>query len=181
MARNLKSGFDGKSIFDYDFANKRLLELQLPPEAQGEGLKNSPLPFVFGAKAAELKQRYWVRDVTPPNVQDQYWLEAWPKRKSDAQAYLKVEIILSRDPFLPKSIHIYAPNYHETRHPAKMVFEFEHRQINGNLAMVLNFADFFVRPALPFGWERTVKKLVQDPNDMQVPQVGQRPVGQNAK
>ncbi len=175
---------DGQSIYEYDFINKRLNELKLPPEAQGEGLKNSPLPFVFGAKAQELLDRYWVRDVTPPAAQQkgEYWIEAWPKRMGDAREYKKVEIILSRDPFLPKSIHLYAPNYDEKTNPAKMVFEFEDREINGHLNQLNNFLGFFIRPNTPRGWQRVQKKLMQDdPGQSAVPQIGQVPGQQNSK
>lgn len=165
---------DGQKIYEYDYQNKRLYELTLPPEAQGEGLKNSPLPFVFGAKASELLERYWIRDITPQSVGDnQYWLEAWPKRISDAQAYSKIEIILSRQPFLPVSIHMYAPNYDPKLNPSKMVFQFEERQINGRLAGLQGFMKNFINPKTPFGWDRVPRDLAQDPRDQQ-PRVGQK-------
>ena len=153
---------DGEKIFEYDFQNKRLYELTLPPEAQGEGLKNSPLPFVFGAKANELKERFWIRDVTPQSLQgQQYWLECWPKQITDAQAYQKVEIILSREPFLPISIHMYSPNYDIKTNPQKMVFQFEERVINGTLAGVADFMQNFINPRTPFGWDRVPRSLAQ--------------------
>ncbi len=161
---------DGQSIFEYDYGVSRLYEIKLPPESQGEGLKNSPLPFVFGAKAVELLDRYWIRDITRPGVQDQYWLEAWPKRLSDAQNYSKIEIILSRDPFLPMSIHMYAANYNEKTNPSKMVFEFEQREINGTLASLPIFKDYFIRPSTPFGWKRVERDLAAEG---EAPRVGQ--------
>ena len=164
---------DGRSIYEYDFQRKQITELTLPPEAQGEGLKNSPLPFVFGAKAAELLDRYWIRDVTPPNVTDQYWLEAWPKRASDAQSYSKLEIILTRDPFLPAAIHMYAPNYDPKTNPSKMVFEFRDREINGTLAGLLD--RFFIRPSTPFGWERAVQDLASETGASMVDRMGRAP------
>jgi TIGR03009 family protein len=162
---------DGQSIFEYDFDTKRLYEMTLPPEAQGEGLKNSPLPFVFGAKAVDLLDRYWIRDITPAGAPDQYWLEAWPKRASDAQTYSKIEIILSREPFLPTSIHMYASNYDEKTNPSKMVFEFEQREINGALAGLLD--PFFIRPNTPFGWQRVQRDLSGNSDPGLPPQVGQ--------
>jgi TIGR03009 family protein len=151
---------DGKAIFEYDYSTKRLYESRLPPEVQGEGLKNSPLPFVFGAKAVDLLDRYWIRDITPAHLKDQYWLEAWPKRASDAQAYSRIEIHLSREPFLPIAIHMYAANYDPKTNPALMAFEFEERQINGTLASLLD--PFFIRPTTPLGWERVEKDLAAE-------------------
>ncbi|MGI9518080.1 MAG: TIGR03009 domain-containing protein [Pirellulaceae bacterium] len=167
---------DGIKIYEFDYLTKRLYELTLPPESQGEGLKNSPLPFVFGAKADDLQERYWIRDVTPQELHgQQYWLEAWPKRATDAQAYSKLEIILTRNPFLPVAVHMYAPNFDIKLNPSKMVFQFEERQINGKLDGLANFAGFFINPRTPAGWERVPKQLVQDPRDRQVPQVGLQP------
>jgi TIGR03009 family protein len=167
---------DGAKIYEYDYQNKRLYELTLPPEAQGEGLKNSPLPFVFGAKAAELQERFWIRDVTPQSLHgQQYWLECWPKRINDAQAYSKVEIILSRQPFLPVSIHMYAPNYDQKTNPQKMVFQFEERQINGALDNLADFMQNFINPRTPFGWDRVPRELMQEPEETGPPRVGQVP------
>lgn len=164
---------DGLAIYEYDYETRRLYETKLPPEAQGEGLKNSPLPFVFGAKATELLDRYWIRDVTPGNVQDQYWLEAWPKRLNDAQTYSKIEIMLSRDPFLPTAIHMYAPNYNEKSNPSKMVFEFQQREINGTLAGL--FDRYWIRPSTPFGWQRVENDMMGEGSPANVPKVSDTP------
>ncbi len=151
---------DGKSIFEYDYETRRLYEIKLPPEVQGEGLKNSPLPFVFGARAVELLDRYWIRDITPQGLANQYWLEAWPRRASDAQTYSRLEIHLSREPFLPVAIHMYASNYDEKTNPSKMVFELKEREINGTLAGLLDA--FFIRPSTPLGWERIERDVAAE-------------------
>ena len=164
---------DGQSIFEYDYEVQRLYETKLPPEAQGEGLKNSPLPFVFGAKAVDLLDRYWIRDITPEGVPDQYWLEAWPKRIEDAQNYKKIEIILSREPFLPMSIHMYTSNYDEKTNPSKIVFEFQERQIKGTLATLPIFDQFFIRPSTPLLWKRVERDLAAEAMDPA--RVGQNP------
>lgn len=171
---------DGTAFYEFDYANKRLVETKLPPELQGAGLKNSPLPFVFGAKATELLERFWIRDVTPQQLHgQQYWLEAWPKKISDAQAYQKVEIILSREPFLPIAVHMYAPNYNEKTNPSKMVFQFEERQINGTLNGLADFMNNFINPRPGFGWKRVTQKFAQDPRaetaQQQVPLTGSLP------
>ncbi len=171
FSENEKWICNGSSIYEYDYQTKRLYELALPPEAQGEGLKNSPLPFVFGAKAQELLERFWIRDVTPKQLHgQQYWLEAWPKQASDAQVYQKVEIILSADPFLPMAIHMFLPNYDEKTNPSRVVFQFEERKINGvGQAFADNFMGVFISPRTPFGWKRVKKDLTNN-----VPEDGQR-------
>ena len=66
---------DGKSIFEYNHTKKQLTEHKLPPELQGKAIADSPLPFLFGADAKKLKQRYWIRIVTPDDVKDKIFLE----------------------------------------------------------------------------------------------------------
>ena len=56
---------DGKAIFEFNAEKKQLIERRLPPELQGKAIADGPLPFIFGAKADQLKRRYWMRDVTP--------------------------------------------------------------------------------------------------------------------
>ena len=46
-------------------AEKKLKVHPLPKEMQGEAIADGPVPFIFGAKADKMKQRYWIRDVTP--------------------------------------------------------------------------------------------------------------------
>ncbi len=85
---------DGKSVFHWDYANSVVTEYIMPREMQGKGIGDGPLPFVFGIEALKLKQRYFMRIITPPNVQNEVWLEAYPKFQADAANYKKVEVIL---------------------------------------------------------------------------------------
>ena len=70
---------DGKSIYQFDYPRKIVTEYVMPPELQGKGIGDGPLPFVFGVEAQKLKQRYFMRIITPPNVQNEVWLEAYPR------------------------------------------------------------------------------------------------------
>ena len=65
---------DGKYTYNYDFANKRLIDIAIPSEFQGQGLVNSPLPFLFGADRQTLQNRFWIRPITPASAKDEYWL-----------------------------------------------------------------------------------------------------------
>jgi TIGR03009 family protein len=70
---------DGKAIWEYNAEKKQLIERRLPPELQGKAISEGPLPFIFGAKAEQLKRRYWLRDVTPTeDLGKKIWLEAMP-------------------------------------------------------------------------------------------------------
>ena len=92
--------FDGKSIVDFDHAKKQVVEHKLPPNLQGKRLIDGPLTFPmfsaglfwwikgppepptpgpFNAKAKDLKEQYYIREITPADKRDQIWLEAYPR------------------------------------------------------------------------------------------------------
>ncbi len=147
---------DGKAIYEFDFANKRLYEVSIPPEMQGAALSQSPLPFLFGAKRTDLMDRFWLRVATPQGVENEYWLEAWPKRREDATNYQRVEIIIAAEDFLPKSIHIYSRDYDAATNPSSHHFEFSNRQVNNQLDGFKDFFGVFIRPTTQIGWERVL-------------------------
>ena len=156
---------DGEGVYEFDFANKRLYESKLPREMRGEGaIMNSPIPFMFGARKEQILQRYWVRVITPPNAKDEVWLEAWPKRAEDAQNYKKVEIILSMEPFLPKAIHMYLPQYNPKKNNYSSVYiAFSDQKVNDKLAKFQDWWGKFVRPSLPTfetGWKRVDRQAM---------------------
>ena len=105
---------DGKSIFHFDYPGKVVTEYVMPPELQGKSIGDGPLPFVFGIEAEKLKQRYFMRIITPPDVQNQVWLEAYPRYQQQATEFSKVQVILqisdSVKSLLPFAIKIYSPN-----------------------------------------------------------------------
>ena len=150
---------DGKSIYEYDFVQKRIYETKLPAEMQGQGLKNSPLPFLFGAKAADIKERYWVRP-RPSNDPNKFILEAYPKRISDAKNYKRVDLVLSRDPYLPVSLTLYAANFHPKTNQSYTVFTFKSRKVDQVVTKVQAWLGHFVRPRVPFGWKMIERKAV---------------------
>ena len=154
---------DGKSIHEYDFENKKLYETEIPAEMQGEGLVNSPIPFLFGASKEDILNRFWVRIITPEGAQNEYWLEAVPKKIEDARNYKKLELVLSRDElFLPIMLHVYAPNYNPKENNfTSRLFEFNNRKVNDSLTGFKNFLGFFVRPSKPIGWERVKRQAMQ--------------------
>lgn len=150
---------DGEAIYEFDYQAKRLYETKLPPDMRGDGaITNSPIPFMFGARKDQVLERYWVRNITPPEAKDEVWLEAWPKRAEDAQNYKKVEIILSMEPFLPKAVHMYMPQYDPKKNNFSSVYiSFSEQKVNDRLARFKDWWGHFVRPSLPTfetGWKR---------------------------
>jgi TIGR03009 family protein len=153
---------DGNYVYEYDFKQKVLYEDEIPTELRGNGMVNSPIPFLFGAKKSDIMDRYWARPIAQSN-QNEFWIEAYPKRIEDARMYLKVEIVLAREDFMPKAIHVYSPQYD----PRKGNFQsqyylLEDRQINSSMAKLQDFLRDFVRPQTPpfGGWRRLDRSAV---------------------
>jgi TIGR03009 family protein len=101
---------DGKTLYKVDYQQRTVEEITIPAELQGKGITQGPMPFVFGAKAAELKARYYIRPDTPEGRSGEYWLEIRPKFMRDAENYSKVEIILDANTMFPNAIEILGTN-----------------------------------------------------------------------
>lgn len=138
---------DGKSIFEFDHAQKKLVERELPPEMQGKAISEGPLPFVFGAKADDLRKRYYIKIV--PFAEGQILLDIYPKLRNDAANYSKIELILLQDGLMPYAIKIYDP-----RPGSKNFTVYTFDVKNGLMNRIWDmFARDFSRPALPSGYE----------------------------
>ena len=139
---------DGNSIFEYIYEEKRIYETKLPPEMRGTGLKNSPLPFMFGVKADEVKDRFWVK-VRPQKNDQIFVLEVYPKRMEDRQNYSKIDLILSREPYLPLQLAMYSTNFHPEKNQNYVVFQFGNRKVDGAVSGAQQWMGNFVKPSLP--------------------------------
>jgi TIGR03009 family protein len=178
-ARGERWIYDGKSIFEFSAAKKQLIEHKLPNELQGMRLVDGPLafapvpfavrwrttsrfpwigfdvspvsqPFPFGAKVEQLKQQYYIRVITPPDQQEQIWLEAFPRDRQAASFCRNVQLIFHAKDMSPFALRIVQPNGKDYT-----VYQFYGVHVN-------QWRDFdgdpFV-PALPLGW----KKVVEEP------------------
>jgi len=154
---------DGKSIYEYNYAKKQLIQYKLPPESQGEAISNTPLPFLFGAKTAELKKRYFMRVVTPKDRRDQgeVWLEAYPRHQQDAANFRRAELILKTKGMVPHALQVY-----DTGGKNRTAYRFDKIVINDPLGQFFRINPFLA-PTPPF-W----KKIVEEPL---APQVSRQP------
>ncbi len=105
---------DGASIYEYKYTQKEIQQHILPEEMRGKGITRGPMPFLFGASAATLKQRYFIRRVTPPEksqVPGQVWIEAFPRTVDDAQDFQRAEMIIALTPQVrPVAIKLHKAN-----------------------------------------------------------------------
>jgi len=154
---------DGKSIFEYRHQDKQLVERPIPPQLQGQAIVDGPLPFLFGAEAAKLKARYWMRIEQQQNDQE-IFLTALPKFQAQAADYKQVEVILDRKRLLPKAMQVTMPD--NSRH--MYMFDIANAAVNNRLAILTSL---FERPRVPFGWKRVVEQppMAQAANPEQPP------------
>jgi TIGR03009 family protein len=139
---------DGKAVYEYNHRDKQLQVLTIPPEMRGQGIVDGPLPFLFGAKANELMNRYWIR--TEQSGPADIWLKAYPRRLSDAANYKSVDVMLDRKTMQPKAIRVELPSGQEQH-----LYMFKNPKINEkNLGTW--FSGLFSAPRTPLGWKRVM-------------------------
>ncbi len=117
---------DGKAVYQYNHHDKQLVVTPIPPEMRGQDIVDGPLPFLFGAKADKLMDRYWIR--SNKSNAEQIFLEAHPRRQADALNYDYVEVILERKTMQPTAIQVHLPGGKQ-RH----VYMFNAPTINGKM------------------------------------------------
>lgn len=149
---------NGKSIFEFNHTKKQLIEHKLPPEMQGQGIADGPLPFVFGAKAKTLKSRYFIRDITPTaEVGKQIWLDIYPRFQRDAANFERAELILTDPDFLPFALQLYLPGAAafaaQRQQPPRTAYVFQERKVN---AFLDRFS--FSEPKPPLTWKKVVEE-----------------------
>lgn len=157
---------DGKSIFSFDHQNKKLIQTELPPDMQGKAIVDGPLPFMFGAEAAKIKQRFWVRVITPKDTTGEYWLEAVPKTREDASNFKSIQIIIDEKDFLPKAMQLFDLNP-----KTYSVYEFADRKVTDSkpglelLDPLGLFQKAFYEPKTPSGYKKVIQRNDQPLGD----------------
>jgi TIGR03009 family protein len=144
---------DGTSIFEYRTDQKQLVERPLPPQMRGQAIVDGPLPFLFGAEADKLKQRYWMKieDAAVPNAEE-IWLIAKPKFQEQAADFSTVRVIFDRTRLLPKYMQVQMPN--GNRHT--YIFRLNDATVNGAFDRIQALFD---RPRVPSGWKHVVENV----------------------
>ena len=93
----LKIVLDGKSLVQYDYSAKKAVVYPLAEDEQNLDLTmdNGQFPLFFVAKAETLKNRFYLRLVTPASKQQsEVWIEAFPRYARDAQQFQSIVVIL---------------------------------------------------------------------------------------
>jgi hypothetical protein len=119
---------------------------------QGQAIVDGPLPFLFGANAAKLKQRYWMRIDQAQQQPNEIMIAAIPKWQQDAANYKMVEIVLVQPNLLPKAMQVHLPNNGRNSY----LFDLKDAKINSKLEQI---KAWFKPPEILPGWERVVEQM----------------------
>lgn len=156
---------DGQSIFEFCPAKRLLIEHKLPPELQGKAIADTPLPFLFGADAQKLKQRYFIRLVAPPpNVKDQIWLEAYPRHQKEAANFHHALFSITTQGMSPYALQLVQPNGKDYTS-----YKFEDIVVNDKFRL---FQGNPFRPFTPLGWKKVVEEASTEAQQARVPPKG---------
>jgi TIGR03009 family protein len=137
---------DGKAVYEYNHRDKQLVVTTIPENMRGTGIVDGPLPFLFGARADKLSQRYWIR--TKQSDPAEIWLEAYPRWQSDAANYDYVDVMLDRKSMQPKAIQVHLPGGQQ-RH----AYMFQDPKVNESNVGTW-FTGLFSAPRTPIGWTK---------------------------
>ena len=161
--------FDGKSLFEFNYRKKILIAHKLPTEFERNHLVDGPLgfgvvgalfssfffgsplePYPFGAEATKLRQRYYLRTITPPDRPDQIWMEAYPRSRQIAIRHQKIQLIFAASEMLPVALKIVQPNGKDFT-----VYEFHDIVIN---SVQSRAKDDPFRPMVSSGWQKIIEE-----------------------
>lgn len=141
---------DGNSVFEvHHKPEKKVIEYPIAPQNKGKAITEGPLPFVFGAKAETLKNRYYLRliPLDPAKLPDTIMLEAIPKFQKDAANFSRVEIMLKGKDLVPFAMQIYDPEANP-KNNSRTAIVFENPSVNSPWAKWQNLFGVFAKPNL---------------------------------
>lgn len=122
---------NSKEFLQYDYKNKKIVAYPVVSEEQDMDLTmdNGQFPLFFVAKANVLKERFYLRIVTPESRQKtQVWIEAFPRYARDAQQFQSITVILGLKDLQPTYMRKIAVNG-----KSKTDLTFEDVQVNKGL------------------------------------------------
>lgn len=150
---------DGKSVYEYRNDQKQVIERPIPPELQGQAIVDGPLPFLFGADANKLKQRYWMKVDNGNKDTSKIFLTALPKFQAQAANFSQVDLILDRQLNLPQAMRVTMPN--QDRH----VYMFDLSTAKTNAVFDRLQQALFQKPSIPIGYKHVLEQTPVAQND----------------
>ncbi len=129
----------GNEIFIINEEQKLFDRVEIPPHLQGTNVVNGPLPFLFGMKAEQAKDRYFLSlgDKHNPDGRiggrRQLHIVAAPRKEMDAKEWRRAEVILEPTHFVPTAIRLIDPTGNR-----ETVYTFYGLKLNPNWLPIFN-------------------------------------------
>ena len=156
--------FDGKSIYEFNYSEKVVMQHVLEEGVKGEDMVRAMLPFLFGTDMNYLKERYFIRLSKAPQ-EGQICIDAWPRSLDEARNYKSARMILDWAKMEPSGLMLVLPNGTDS-------YSYEFTKVDINPTNPLDPLNLLSKPfdvKVPSGWETHVDKMA-------APQMGNRPV-----
>lgn len=150
----------GTDVLMIDPVAKQFEISPIPPQLQGQNIIQSPLPFLFGMKAADAKRRFKLTLYS--DTKAAWVIDAEPRNQMDAQNYKVARIALSKENFVPMEVSLIDP-------PGTLmtVYTFRDVKVNPGKGVVAALLPLF-KDANPFqpnlrGYKKVLPPVVQQP------------------
>jgi TIGR03009 family protein len=98
----------GKEVYHYRSDNHQIFIYPMPAQKQQRALQEGPLPFLFDMRAEEAKKRYHMT-IDGENL-THVVIKIFPREEIDREAFVRADVVLNKEKFLPDAIRLYAPN-----------------------------------------------------------------------
>jgi TIGR03009 family protein len=103
----------GKEVFHYRNPTHQVFVYPLAKEDRKRALEEGPLPFLFNMRADEAKKRYNL--VLHTETPTQYIIKIEPRVAIDREAFIRADVALDKNTFLPDALRLHAPNGKDTQ------------------------------------------------------------------
>jgi len=116
------------------------------------------LPFLFNSSPEDLKRRYFIRLVQPPqDATGQVWLEAYPRSQEDAANFQRATLIINTNDMMLHALQLYMPGG-----KAWTAYQFYDARVNQNrwLGNIFGTKSPFIIET-PDGWKALVYRQRQ--------------------
>ncbi len=143
--------FDGKSIHEYKYSEKTVIQHVLGEGMKGEDMVRAMLPFLFGTDMKTLKDRYFIRLLQRSNPQE-VCIAAFPRFREEAQNFKEARMIVDLAKMEPTGLMLILPIGKEY-----YAYEFTNVQINPRNPLDLINDPFKFK--VPSGWKTYVEQM----------------------
>ncbi|HEY0983226.1 MULTISPECIES: hypothetical protein [unclassified Schlesneria] len=113
----------GEEILSFNMERKEYTRDEIPASLRGKNIVHSPLPFLFGMKADEARQRFNLT-LEGEGKDGSVKIKAIPRMDTDRQNYREAWIILDTKRYIPTHVRLIDPSGLDT------IYAFEQVEIN---------------------------------------------------